>query len=104
MLRTNTQDDDGPLIHSLEQSTFEFNVLLGAEPALAQIDNTHFLCAYTGPASDGWCVVAAVDVNAWTVSRATTFEFDNQTGLTPALAKIDNNNYLCAYAGVQNDG
>jgi type II secretory pathway pseudopilin PulG len=87
-----------------EDDSFEFDQNTGKIPALAQIDQTHFLCAYTGPSSDGWSVVMNVDDSNWTVSEETPLEFDSVTGNNPALAKIDDNHYLCAYTGLGDDG
>ena len=69
-------------------------------PALAQIDQTHFLCAYTGPGDDGWAVVLSVATPLFdSISMGTPFEFDTKMGTTPALSKIDETHYLCAYSG-----
>ena len=69
-------------------------------PALAQIDQTHFLCAYTGPGDDGWAVVLSVAEPLFdSISMGTPFEFDTKMGTTPALSKIDETHYLCAYSG-----
>ena len=102
-LRTNSVENL-PHVYQEPASSFEFNVVLGAEPALVQIDSTRYLCAYTGPGTDGWVLVAEVDTDAWTLSRATPFEFEIQTGKTPALSKIDDTHYLCAYTGPGADG
>jgi hypothetical protein len=85
------------------QTPFEFDTTC-ATPALAIVDDTHFLCAYTGPSTDGWSVVLTVDDSNWTISKETPLEFDSVTGKTPALAKIDDNHYLCVYAGSGDDG
>ena len=83
---------------------FEFDLFEGKEPALTQIDNTHYLCVYRGWGSDGKSVVLTVNPTTWTVTKGTTFEFDNQKGEAPALAKIDNRHYLCVYEGDDDDG
>ena len=83
---------------------FEYDSTLGITPAVSQIDSNHFLCAYTGPDDDGWAVVFTVDTGNWTISRETPFEYDTTRGQTPALAKIDDSHYLCAYSGPYADG
>lgn len=85
-------------------TAFEFDNQNGQCPALAKIDDSHYLCAYTGKNSDGWGVVLTVDTGDWTISKETPFEFNNQDGRTPALAKIDDSHYLCAYTGPGGDG
>ena len=83
---------------------FEYDISQAKEPALVQIDATQYLCAYTGPGSDGWAVVLIVDTDNGTVSRATAFEFADVQATTPALAKIDDTHYLCVYTDKFSDG
>ena len=100
-LRTNASD-----AASLGKYTaFEFDATLAQNPALAQIDSTHYLCAYSSSQSDGFAVVLTVDINnTWDITAGTALEYDTQQGLTPALAQIDSTHYLCAYTGEQSDG
>jgi len=94
-----------PADWSLSKETdFEYNTTQGKTPAVAQIDPTHYLCVYTGPDDDGWAVVLTVNTGTWTISDETAFEFDTSRGNTPALAKIDDTHYLCAYRGSYSDG
>ncbi len=86
------------------ETPFEFDGADGGAPALAKIDDTHYLCAYTGPDDDGWAVVLAVDTGSWTITKKTPFEFDTVKGGKPDLAKIDDEHYLCAYGGPDKDG
>ena len=71
---------------------------------MSQIDDTHFLCAYTGGFDDGWCTVLTVDTGTKTITQAPAIEFDAQQGITPALARIDSQHHLCAYRGQNGDG
>ena len=99
-LRTNASQDG-----ISKETPFEFDPLQGKTPVLAQIDSTHYLCAYTGWGNDhGWAVVLTVDTSDWTISKGPDFEYDNLQGQTPALAQIDSTHYLCAYAGPANKG
>ncbi|UCE49227.1 MAG: hypothetical protein JSW47_03615, partial [Phycisphaerales bacterium] len=82
----------------------EYDSVRGKEPALSQIDATHFLCAYSGEGSDGWAVVLTVDTGTWNITKETPFEYDTDYAGAPALAKIDNNHYLCVYADGFSDG
>jgi len=77
----------------------EFAPVKGKTPALARIDDTHYLCAYEGHGDDGWAVVLAVNPTNWTISHGLPFEFDPVKGKRPALARIDSTNYLCVYEG-----
>jgi hypothetical protein len=86
-----------------KETAFEFDTSKGMQPTLAQIDSSHYLCAYRGPGDNGWAVVLTVNAG-WTISSQTAFEFDGSNGQTPALAKIDNTHYLCAYEGLGADG
>ncbi|UCC22191.1 MAG: prepilin-type N-terminal cleavage/methylation domain-containing protein [Planctomycetota bacterium] len=85
-----TIDDGPPLI-------FEPSGLGSA--ALARIDATNYLCAYTGPADHGWAVVLTVNTITWEVSGGTLFEFDAKQCRAPALSQIDSTDFLCAYPG-----
>lgn len=87
-----------------KETPFEFDNKRGATPALAKIDNTHYLCAYDGVSNKGWATVLTVNIGTWTVTKETPFEFDNQRSETPALARVDNNRYLCDYSGDGSDG
>ncbi|MHC4565012.1 MAG: PulJ/GspJ family protein [Planctomycetota bacterium] len=67
--------------------------------ALARIDDTHYLCAYEGnTGSDhGGAVVLTVNTFDWTIAQETHYDFGGEVAMTPALAKIDDTHYLCAY-------
>ncbi|MGA2172516.1 MAG: hypothetical protein ABSG82_05820 [Sedimentisphaerales bacterium] len=69
---------------------------------LAQIDSTHYLCAYTGASNRGYAVV--LTVSGTTITAGTRYQFDGTNGLYPALVQIDSTRYLCAYAGPSNHG
>ncbi len=83
---------------------YRFDIDKGKTPALAQIDTSHYLCAYQGKDDDGWAVVLNVDNALWTQSQGIAHEFDWTKGMTPALAQIDTSHYLCAYTGESDDG
>ena len=44
-----------------KKTPFEFDTQDGHTPALAEIDSTHYLCAYEGKDGDGWAVVLEVN-------------------------------------------
>jgi hypothetical protein len=83
---------------------FEHDATMGLYPDVVKIDSTHYLCTYTGPDSDGWATVFRVDIAGGTVTEESTFEYDSVKGITPTLAKIDDEHYLCAYSGPGDDG
>jgi type II secretory pathway pseudopilin PulG len=96
---------DGATWDITKETPFEFDALKGKTPALEKIDDEHYLCAYSGPDKDkGWAVVLAVDSATWDITKETPFEFDAVKGKTPALAKIDDEHYLCAYSGDKDKG
>ena len=102
-IRTNAMPS--PIVISkLSDPWLEFDPAEGMEPALCQIDTTHYLCTYAGPLSYGWAVVLTVDNGNWIITRETPFEFDTDNCSTPALCQIDQTHYLCAYMGPQSDG
>ncbi len=88
-----------------EEDHFEFEQDLGQTPSLVQIDQTHYLCAYTGKNGDGFAVVLSIAAPFFdAISMETPFEFDTDNGETPALYRIDDTHYLCAYNGKNGDG
>ncbi len=94
-----------PMTWTVSMGTpFEFDAVNGEAPALSKINDSHYLCAYQGALNDGWAVVLTVDTGDWSISKETPFEFDTINGLTPALCKINDTHYLCAYTGQDDDG
>jgi len=88
-------------------ATFEFNPSpnVSNEPAIVQIDTTHYLVPYRGPNSDGWAIVLGVNTSTWAITTSSApFEFDEDNGHTPAIAQIDTTHYLVSYRGPDNDG
>ncbi len=81
----------------------EYDTGTGLMPDLAQIDSTHYLCAYNGPDSDGWAVVLIVDPGDWSVSSGTAFEYDVASSRAD-LTQLDSTHYLCVYNGPDSDG
>ncbi len=81
---------------------FEFQSSPIETPTLSKIDDNHFLCAYVyeTPTWDyfGRAVVLTVDTDTWTINLETPFDFEENYTWQPALSKIDENHYLCAYA------
>ena len=92
-LRTNAEVRD----RISKLSSLEFDPLQGMDPDLYKIDNNHFLCTYRGADNDGWAVVLTVDTDNWIISKETPYEFDNNYTKDPAISKIDNEHYLCAF-------
>jgi uncharacterized protein YaiE (UPF0345 family)/competence protein ComGC len=78
---------------------FEFNTRDGQTPVLAKIDDTHFLCAYVGPGSDGFACILEYTPPA-TLNELDSLEFYTADCATPALCQIDSTHYLCAYSDV----
>lgn len=97
-LRTNV-GGTGTDVEEVVDSEFLFDGATGENPAICQIDATHYLCAYAGPGWDGWAVVLTVDSTDWTITKGLSFEFDVDSGESPALSQIDATHYLCAYVG-----
>jgi hypothetical protein len=103
-IRTNAIPANFVGISKMSEPWLEFDTQKGMEPALAQIDSTHYLCAYRGDGDDGWAVVLTVDTGTWNVSKELAYEYDVQKGIAPVLAQIDQTHYLCAYQGDGDDG
>jgi len=67
--------------------------------SLARIDAAHFICAYTGPGSDGYAVILKVDPAAMTVQYGAPYEFDTANGQNIAVKRLDSEHFLCVYQG-----
>jgi len=70
---------------------------------LCQIDSTSFLCAYTGGGS-GLATIFTINPGDWSMSHTAPFTFETSFCSEPVLFKVDDTHYLCAYAGLDNDG
>jgi prepilin-type N-terminal cleavage/methylation domain-containing protein len=83
---------------------FEYRINHGLGMALAKVDDTHYLCAYSGASLDGWTVILVVNPVDWSIAKETDFEYDSTEGTNPTLAQIDAKNFLCTYTGPDKDG
>ena len=109
-------DEDGPghaLVLTVNTGTWVitegdhlvYDSVEGKTPALAQIDSTNYLCAYDGgTGGDGCAVVLTVDTGTWAITEGVSYIYDTTLGETPALAQIDDCDYLCAYEGEGSGG
>jgi hypothetical protein len=69
------------------------------------MSGTKYLCAYQGDRSDGYACILTVNLADWSTSAAGGYlEYDTRSGVTPALARIDDTHVLCAYTGDRGDG
>jgi prepilin-type N-terminal cleavage/methylation domain-containing protein len=93
-------------IESLQNngSAIEFDAVIGQDTALAQVDATHYLLAYTGSGDVGYALILTVDAVAGTITCGTESEFDTTMGRTPALSQVDGTHYLCTYEGNSQEG
>ena len=103
-IRTNALPTVCGTISKLSEPWKEFNTVNGQEPALAHKSDTDFWCVYRGDRDDGYLRPMTVRTTDWGVDAYTTLEYDTKQGITPALAKIDETNFLCAYQGDRGDG
>ena len=87
-----------------KETPLEYDTVNADFPALAKIDNTHYLCAYSDKFNDGQAVVLTVNASTWDITKETPFEYDTANGETPSLLQIDSTHYLCAYDGPDSDG
>jgi type II secretory pathway pseudopilin PulG len=103
-IRTNALPASGGDILKLSEPWLEFDSLSGLEPALVHMSGTKYLCAYRGDNDNGFACTLTVNPADWSVSAAGFLEYDTKSGITPALARIDDNHALCAYQGFHGDG
>ena len=94
-----------PVTWTINKGTpFEFDEADCSGPVLSQIDDDDFLCAYTGPGSDGYAVILTVDTVAETITKGTPFEFDTDDAGWCALSNIDDVHHLCVYGDISGFG
>jgi type II secretory pathway pseudopilin PulG len=103
-IRTNALPAAGGNISKLSEPWLEFDSTCGREPALVYMSGTKYLCAYRGDRDDGFACFLTVNSTDWSVSASSVMEYDTKQGITPALAKIDDTYFLCAYQGDRGDG
>ncbi|MHC4617320.1 MAG: PilW family protein [Planctomycetota bacterium] len=103
-IRTNNLPAAGGNISKLSEPWLGFDPLAGMEPALVHMTGTNYLCAYRGDRDDGCACILTVNTGDWSVSSGSFLEYGTKQGVTPALAKIDDNYALCAYQGDKGDG
>jgi len=85
-------------------STLYLEANTAGQHALCQVDETNFLCAYSGNNYLGHAVVLTVDTGSWRLSKRSAFEFDSAGCLRPALCQADARHYVCAYSDSMDDG
>jgi hypothetical protein len=77
-------------------------------PALALITGDDWLLAYTGQrpseADIGQAMVLTVNTQTDSVATGPECIHDNFEGVHPALSKVDDSHFLCAYEGERDDG
>ncbi len=103
-IRTNALPATGGNISKMSDPWLEFDTLSGLEPALVYMRATDYLCVYRGDRDDGYACILTVDPADWIVSTSGVLEYDTKQGITPALAKIDDEYALFAYQGDRGDG
>jgi type II secretory pathway pseudopilin PulG len=104
-IRTNALPITDWSTSKLSEPWLKYDTSKGMEPALAQINSTHYLCAYRGDGDDGWAVMLSVNAPLFdAISMETHFEFETSYGEEFVLAQIDQTHCLCAYAGSDDDG
>jgi len=76
----------------------------GKSPALAKIDDSHYICAYTGYYDTGIAQILWTNSTSKNVGYVDHDIFEYSMAITPTLCKIDNWHYLVAYEGYGDDG
>ena len=77
----------------------------GLFSALCEVDNTHYLCAYSDILEDlGRAKILTVDRETGTVTGGTAHTFDTTDNYAAALCQVDYTHYLCVYEGMDDDG
>ena len=82
-----------------KETTFDFETVgKMLEADLCKIDTNHYLCVYNdNKGLDGQAVVLTVDTDTWLIGKGATLTFEPDQIHFPALARINGNDFLCAY-------
>ena len=96
--------DPSTYVISSDTAAIEYDGSNGMNPAIAQIDATHYLVVYTGDGSEGWSTVLEVNTTTKAVTEVagSSYQFE-ATGVEPDVSKIDDEHYLIAYQGTDTD-
>jgi type II secretory pathway pseudopilin PulG len=91
----------------ITETPFEvFPNLYAYEPALAKIDDTHYLYALSSNIGQGCVVVLTVHPSDWTITKDAAYDyyqFSDSAG-SLELCQIDSTRFLCAYRDGWEDG
>jgi hypothetical protein len=101
VLTVNTSD--WTITKAMADPYYQFSDAAGSLE-LCQIDGTNFLCAYGGGWEDGLATVLTVNTSDWSMNHGAPFTFEAGTCSEPVLSQVDISHYLCAYAGLEDDG
>jgi hypothetical protein len=94
---------DGSYENITEIDSLEHDSSEGQNNSLVQIDDTHFILAYSGDGHDGYIKTFSID-ESYEISQIDVMEHDEANGLFNSLIKIDNTHFMLAYAGADYDG
>jgi hypothetical protein len=83
-----------------------FPSLYAYEPALAKIDDTHYLYALSSNIGQGCVAVLTVNTSNWTITKDTPYDYYqfSDAAVSLDLCQIDSTRFLCAYRGGGNIG
>ncbi|MBN1803907.1 MAG: hypothetical protein JW837_01530 [Sedimentisphaerales bacterium] len=97
-IRTNTLPAPGGDISMMADPWMQYDTVQAMEPALVHMSGNKFLCAYRGDRDDGWAKIITVNTSDWSINPSMDqLEYDTKQAIAPALEKIDDTNFLCAY-------
>lgn len=80
--------------------------LYAYEPALAKIDDTHYLYAISSNIGQGCVAVLTVHTSDWTITKDTAYDYYQFSDAAGSLdlCQIDGTSFLCAYEGGGGNG
>lgn len=97
-IRTVRIDADGDIGGVID--TWEFDNRNGQEPVIIGVSGDIFAIVYRGQGNDGWVLTAAIAANgSITDDEIDTLEYDNSSGLTPAIIHVSGGIFAIAYQG-----
>ena len=91
-LRTN-----GLLAQGTASTKYFFDIYNCYSPALATIDSSHFICAYTGFSDRGIARILSTNPGTGSIFSINAVYFDPYAAREIAICKIDSSRYLLAY-------
>ena len=101
-ITTFTISNDGATI--TEVASLEHDTNDGLHTSFEQLDSDTYVLAYSGSAADGFIKTFTIAADGATITQVASLEHDEVYGVWNSLVRGNNNTFLLAYMGEEDDG